>query len=85
MTELTKILTKDVGGLILTNRLSYIEAAMPAGWRAACEQSAVNKIFGQARAKMQRELDGAIRRVNAGLRQGKGDGADMGRYLTRAA
>ena len=38
-----------VKGFILQNRLSYINEAMPSGWRADVEQKAANRLLGEAR------------------------------------
>lgn len=52
----------QANGYIKENRLSYILKAMPAGWEAAVVLRAGNKIMAQARAKMERAWQAAMRR-----------------------
>jgi hypothetical protein len=42
-----------VNGYILENRLAYINEAMPAGWEQMVEQSAINRVMGMARKRME--------------------------------
>ena len=58
------ILGEKVCGYIKENRLSYIahRNAMDAGWEAAVERTAGNKIMAQARAKIEGQWRSAMRR-----------------------
>lgn len=59
--------TRDMAMVVKTNKLAYIEKAMPAGWLATVTASAGNKIMAQARDKMQREWVSAVKRGNGAL------------------
>ena len=51
---MTKILLSEkMCGVILTNKLSYIQQAMPAGWLSMVHELAANKILKQAALRMQ--------------------------------
>lgn len=80
--HLRKILTDSVGGFILYNRLDYVLKAMPAGWQAAVEQKASNKIMKQAQMKLEREW---ARTVNTGRPGRIGGGVDLGKYFAKVA
>jgi hypothetical protein len=49
-------------GYQLTNRLGYIDKIMPAGYQAAAEQKAVNKLMKQAEMKMVRAYEREVGR-----------------------
>jgi len=55
-----------VNGYVLVNRLSYINAAMPAGWEQSVARSATNRIMGRFRSRLEsrwREEMGLPRRA----------------------
>ena len=79
--RLRKILTAQVGGFILSNKLSYILKAMPAGWKQIAEQKATNKIMKQAESKLKRDWARAVQRTGS-QRNTK---PDMAKYIRRAA
>jgi hypothetical protein len=61
---------EDVAGYALRNKLSYIQAAMPAGWEQAVEHNAVNRVLGIARNALRTEWAramGTTRKVAATL------------------
>jgi hypothetical protein len=49
-------------GYQLTNRLGYIDKIMPAGYQAAAEQKAVNKLMKQAEMKMVKAFEREVGR-----------------------
>ena len=79
--RLRKILTAEVGGFILSNKLSYILKAMPAGWKQIAEQKATNKIMKQAETKLKRDWARAVQRTGS-QRNTK---PDMAKYIRRVA
>ena len=54
-----------VVGYQLTNRLGYIDRIMPAGYQAAAEQKAVNKLMKQAEDKMVKAFEREVGRRGA--------------------
>ncbi len=55
------LLSEKVCGFILTNKLSYIHKAMPAGWLSMVHELAANKIMKQAAMKMQNNFARAVK------------------------
>jgi len=53
---------ENVNGYIKENRLDYVTKAMPAGWEGDVERRAGNKIMAQARQRLERQWQAAIRR-----------------------
>lgn len=47
-------------GFLLTNRLSYINAAMPAGWQADVERRGLNRLLGYARHEVYAHMGPAM-------------------------
>ena len=78
---LRKILTAQVGGFILTNRLGYLARILPAGWKQIVEQKATNKIMKQAESKLKRDWARAVQRTGS-QRNTK---PDMAKYIRRVA
>lgn len=54
------LLSEKVCGFILTNKLSYIHKAMPAGWLSMVHELAANKIMKQAKMKLQNNFARAV-------------------------
>lgn len=80
--SLRRIQTDKVGGFILTNRLSYLLKAMPAGFRQQVEQTVTNKIMKQAQLKLARDWKESMRRWGAGS-TGSGK-PEIGKYIAEA-
>jgi hypothetical protein len=74
---LKKILSKNFGGFVLANRLSYLEKILPGGWRQIVEAKAINKIMKQGEMKLQKDWSRA--HPNAA-----GDQFDMSKYIRAA-
>jgi len=53
---------EQVNGYVKENRLGYILKAMPAGWEGDVERRAGNKIMAQARQRLERQWQAAMRR-----------------------
>lgn len=60
--DVKTILSDEVCGYLLTNRLGYITKTMPAGWEAAVQERAGNKLMKQAALKLERKWAGEVRR-----------------------
>lgn len=76
-----KIITRTIGGFVLTNKLGYLLKAMPPGWLQAVERSAANKIMKQAQMKLQRQWTSGVKRKHPGAKTGP----DLGKYIKRVA
>jgi hypothetical protein len=59
---LNEILGEKKCGIILTNRLSYVQKAMPPGWELIVQEKAGNKIMRQAAMKLKRKWQSEVRR-----------------------
>ena len=47
-------------GYVLENRMRYINAAMPSGWEASVERSAINRVMGQSARRIERDMGRAM-------------------------
>jgi hypothetical protein len=47
-------------GYVLENRMRYINDAMPSGWEASVERSAINRVMGHHARKIERDMGRAM-------------------------
>lgn len=81
VSTINKYLTRDKGGFVLTNKLNYIERAMPAGWKIIVERAAINRVMKQAQLRLQRKWERSVARSRALGRTTP----DMGKYINEAS
>ncbi|MDD4860793.1 MAG: hypothetical protein PHH96_02180 [Smithellaceae bacterium] len=77
---ITTLATKNVGGYILNNALSYLLKILPAGWEQVVQQKAANKIMKQAVIKIERNFMAEMRKTR---RTGMAVGAGLSKYFLK--
>ena len=70
----------DMAGYILTNRLSYLLKIMPAGWKQTVATKAGNKIMKQAKMKLERKWQAAMRQKQRARQAGM---INIGKYFLK--
>jgi len=81
VSTMRRLVTKTVGGYILTNRLSYIRKALAPGWKQTVQRLAANKIMKQAQMKMKSKWERELRRF--GTRKAAARQPDLAKYFMR--